>query len=171
MEILCSSALTFNMMRIGYSEDIHVLVNNRKLMLGGINVPSEKGEKAHSDGDVVLHALSEAILGALALGDLGKHFPDNKKETEGMDSKIILKSVNKMMKEKGYHLVNADISIVLERPKIKDYILPIRQSIADVLKVDIDVISVKAGTNEGVDEIGKGEAIKAVAVVLLESDD
>ena len=148
MEILCSSALTFNMMRIGYSEDIHVLVNNRKLMLGGINVPSEKGEKAHSDGDVVLHALSE-----------------------GMDSKIILKSVDKMMKEKGYHLVNADISIVLERPKIKDYVLPIRQSIADVLKVDIDAISVKAGTNEGVDEIGKGEAIKAVAVVLLESDD
>ena len=159
------------MMRIGYSEDIHVLIKDRKLMLGGIEVPSPLGEKAHSDGDVVLHALSEAILGALALGDLGKHFPDNKAETKNMDSKIILETVDEMMKKEGYHLNNADISIVLEKPKLKDYIERIRQSIADILKVDIKQISVKAGTNEGVDEIGRGEAIKAIAVVLLESDD
>ena len=156
------------MMRIGYSEDIHVLVPNRKLMLGGIEVPFDKGEKAHSDGDVVLHALSESILGALALGDLGKHFPDNIKETENMDSKDILRKVKSLMDEKGYHLVNTDISIVLEKPKIKDYILKMRECIANILETDIDNISVKAGTNEGVDEIGQGKAVKAIAISLLE---
>ena len=158
-------------MRIGYGEDIHELVINRDLILGGIKIPFEKGEKAHSDGDVLLHALSEAMLGALALGDLGKHFPDTIKETENMDSKIILKKVYEMAKEAGYHLVNADISIVLERPKLKDYIIPMREKIASVLDVDVNQISVKAGTNEGMDAIGRGEAIKAIAVVLLESDD
>jgi len=156
------------MMRIGYSEDIHVLVPNRKLMLGGIEVPFDKGEKAHSDGDVVLHALSESILGALALGDLGKHFPDNIKETENMDSKDILRKVKSLMDEKGYHLVNTDISIVLEKPKIKDYILKMRECIASILETDINNISVKAGTNEGVDEIGQGKAVKAIAISLLE---
>ncbi|MBR0294800.1 MAG: 2-C-methyl-D-erythritol 2,4-cyclodiphosphate synthase [Bacilli bacterium] len=158
------------MMRVGYGEDIHVLVDGRDLMLGGIKVPSDKGEKAHSDGDVLLHALSDALLGALALGDIGKHFPDNLEETKGMDSKIILDKVYKMVKEKGYHLVNADMMVILERPKIKDYILPMRESIAKVLEVDVNAISVKAGTNEGLDAIGRGEAIKATAIVLLESD-
>ena len=161
----------FNMMRIGYGEDIHELVVNRDLILGGIKIPFEKGEKAHSDGDVLLHALSEAMLGALALGDLGKHFPDTSKETEGMDSKLILKKVYEMVKEAGYHLVNADISVILERPKLKDFILPIRENIAKVIDVDINQISVKAGTNEGMGSIGRGKAIKAIAVVLLESDD
>ena len=161
----------FNMMRIGYGEDIHQLVANRDLILGGIKIPFEKGEKAHSDGDVLLHALSEAILGALALGDLGKHFPDTIKETENMDSKLILKKVDEMMKEKGYHLVNADISVILERPKLKDYIIQIRENITSILRVRLDQISVKAGTNEGMDAIGRGEAIKTIAVVLLESDD
>lgn len=158
-------------MRIGYGEDIHELVPNRDLILGGIKIPFDKGEKAHSDGDVLLHALSEAMLGALALGDLGKHFPDTIKETENMDSKIILKKVYEMVKEAGYHLINADISIILERPKLKDYILQIRENIAKVIDVDISQISVKAGTNEGMDAIGRGEAIKTIAVVLLESDD
>lgn len=171
MEISCSSDSTFNMMRIGYGEDIHELVPNRDLILGGIKIPFDKGEKAHSDGDVLLHALSEAMLGALALGDLGKHFPDTIKETENMDSKIILKKIYEMVKEAGYHLINADISIILERPKLKDYILQIRESIAKAIDVDISQISVKAGTNEGMDAIGRGEAIKTIAVVLLESDD
>ena len=156
------------MMRIGYSEDIHVLIEGRKLMLGGIEVPSDKGEKAHSDGDVVLHALSESILGALALGDLGTHFPDNLEETKDMDSKDILKTVKGLMEKEGYHLVNADISIILERPKIKNYILKMRECIANILGVDIKQISIKAGTNEGVDEIGQGKAVKAVSIVLLE---
>lgn len=157
-----------NMMRIGYSEDIHVLIEGRKLMLGGIEVPSDKGEKAHSDGDVVLHALSESILGALALGDLGTHFPDNLEETKDMDSKDILKSVKGFMEKEGYHLVNTDVSIILERPKIKNYILKMRECIANILEVDIKQISIKAGTNEGVDEIGQGKAVKAVSIVLLE---
>ena len=159
------------MMRIGYGEDIHQLVENRDLMIGGIKIPFDKGEKAHSDGDVLLHALSEAILGALALGDLGKHFPDTIKETEGMDSKLILKKVCQMMKEEGYRLGNADISIILERPKLKDYIESIRECIAKTMDVDMKKISVKAGTNEKMDAIGRGEAIKAIAVVLLESED
>ena len=159
------------MMRIGYGEDIHQLVENRDLMIGGIKIPFNKGEKAHSDGDVLLHALSEAILGALALGDLGKHFPDTSNETLGMDSKLILKKVNQMIKDEKYHLVNADISIILEKPKLKDYIESIRECIAKTMDVDVKKISVKAGTNEKMDAIGRGEAIKAIAVVLLESED
>ena len=157
----------FSMFRVGYSEDIHRLVPGRRLMLGGVHVPFELGEEAHSDGDVVLHALSESILGALALGDLGKHFPDTSADTLNMDSKLILKRVYELMKEKGYELGNADVSIVLERPKLKDYILKMRENIASILNVDIDKISIKAGTNEGIDDIGQLKAVKAISIVLL----
>ena len=155
------------MYRVGYSEDIHRLVENRKLMLGGIEVPFHLGEDAHSDGDVLLHAISESILGALNLGDLGTHFPDNSEKTLNMDSKLILKRVKELMDEKGYEIVNIDSSIVLEKPKIKEYIPLMKKSVADVLGIDDENVSIKAGTNEGVDEIGKLKAIKAVAIVLL----
>ena len=153
--------------RVGFSKDIHRLVENRKLIIAGVVVPFEKGEKAHSDGDVVYHALGESILGALALGDLGKHFPDNDDKYKDMDSSLIIKEIVKMMDDKGYKVNNVDISITLERPKLKDYILSMRENIACLLKVNIDQVSVKAGTNEKMDELGKGNAVKAESIVLL----
>lgn len=156
----------FNM-RIGFGEDIHELVEGRKLVIGGVEIPSLVGEKAHSDGDVLLHAICDSILGALALGDIGRHFPDTSEETKDMDSKIILKKVVKMMKKSGYRVSNIDTSIILESPKLKDYILEMRKNIAEILGVDISVVSVKAGTNEKMDSLGQGKAIKATSIVLL----
>lgn len=170
METLCFSVSMCNMFRIGYSEDIHRLVLGRKLMLGGIHIPFDLGEEAHSDGDVVLHALSEAILGALALGDLGKYFPDTSDETLNMDSKLILQRVNELMIQENYHVGNIDISIILEQPKLKNNILLMRENIASILSIDISKVSIKAGTNEGIDDIGQGKAVKAVAIVLLEEN-
>lgn len=154
-------------MRIGFASDIHQLVENRKLILAGVVVPFEKGEKAHSDGDVVYHALGESILGALALGDLGTHFPDNDDKYKDMDSSLIIKEIKRLMDEKGYKIGNVDISITLERPKLKPHIENMRQNIARLLDTDISNISVKAGTNEKMDEIGKGNAVKAESIVLL----
>ena len=154
-------------MRIGFASDIHELVENRKLILAGVVVPFEKGEKAHSDGDVVYHALGEAILGALALGDLGTHFPDNDDKYKDMDSSLIIKEIRRMMDEKGYKINNVDISITLERPKLKNYIFDMRNNVANLLDTSIDNVSIKAGTNEKMDELGKGNAVKAEAIVLL----
>lgn len=154
-------------MRIGFASDIHALVKNRKLILGGVTVPFERGELAHSDGDVLYHALAESILGALALGDLGTHFPDNDNKYKDMDSALIVRSVVKMMDEKGYLVNNVDISISLEKPKLKPYILKMRENVATLLNVDLDKVSIKAGTNEGFDAVGKGEAVKAEAIILL----
>ena len=154
-------------MRIGFASDIHQLVENRKLILAGVVVPFEKGEKAHSDGDVVYHALGESILGALALGDLGTHFPDNDDKYKDMDSSLIIKEVTRLMDERGYKVNNVDISITLERPKLKPYIENMRQNIARLLNTDISNVSLKAGTNEKMDEIGKGNAVKAESVILL----
>lgn len=153
--------------RIGFSKDIHRLVENRKLIIGGVVVPFEKGELAHSDGDVLYHALAESILGALALGDLGKHFPDTSDETLDMDSSVIVSKVVKMMFEKGYEVNNVDIFVSLERPKLKDYIESMRNNVANLLQVNIDQVSIKAGTNEKCDEVGKGEAIEATSMILL----
>jgi len=154
-------------MRIGFASDIHQLVENRKLILAGVVVPFEKGEKAHSDGDVVYHALGESILGALALGDLGTHFPDNDDKYKDMDSSLIIKEVTRLMDERGYKVNNVDISITLEKPKLKPYIENMRQNIARLLNTDISNVSLKAGTNEKMDEIGKGNAVKAESIVLL----
>ena len=153
--------------RIGFSKDIHRLVENRKLIIGGVVVPFEKGELAHSDGDVLYHALAESILGALALGDLGKHFPDTSDETLDMDSSVIVSKVVKMMFEKGYEVNNVDIFVSLERPKLKDYIDSMRNNVAKLLQVNIDQVSIKAGTNEKCGEVGKGEAIEATSMILL----
>ena len=153
-------------MRVGFASDIHRLVEGRRLMLSGVHVPYERGELAHSDGDVVYHAASEAILGALALGDLGKHFPGTP-EFKDIDSKIIVERAVKMMVEKGYEINNIDISITLEKPKLSQYIVEMRQNLALLLNTSIDNVSIKAGTNEGIDEIGKGLAVKADAIVML----
>ena len=153
-------------MRIGFASDIHKLVIARKFVLAGVAIPSKVGELAHSDGDVVYHAVSEAILGALALGDLGKHFPATD-EYKDIDSSFIVKKVVFMMLKKGYMVNNVDVSITLEKPKLKPYILDMRKNLAALLNVDVDDVSIKAGTNEGLDEIGQGKAVKAEAIVLL----
>ena len=157
------------MMRMGFSKDIHRLVPDRKLMLGGVHVPYYLGEAAHSDGDVVYHAVAEAILGALALGDLGQHFPDNDRDTENMDSAIIMKSVFRMMELLGYRLNNLDVFISLEKPKLKNHIEEMRKNIAELLHADISYISVKAGTNEKMGPVGEGKAVEAYAIVTLET--
>lgn len=153
--------------RVGFSKDIHRLVENRKLIIAGVEIPYHLGELAHSDGDVLYHALAESILGALALGDLGKHFPDTSSKTLDMDSSLIVKEVVKMMKVKGYQVNNVDIFVSLEKPKLKDYIELMRKNAATLLEVSVDQVSIKAGTNEGCGEVGKGEAIEATSMIML----
>ena len=157
-------------MRIGFASDIHKLVEGRKLILSGVVVPFELGEKAHSDGDVVYHAVAESILGALALGDLGKHFPDSDPKYKDIDSSILVKEVVSLMKEKGYSVNNIDVSITLEKPKLKDYIELMRFNLATLLETAIDNVSIKAGTNEGCGPLGRSEAVKAEAIVLLKEE-
>ena len=154
-------------MRIGFASDIHRLQHGNKLMLGGVDVPHWQGEVAHSDGDVVYHALAESILGALALGDLGTHFPDNDPQYRGIDSSILVRRVVKMMEDKGYLVNNVDISITLEQPKLKSFIPQMRENIAKLLNVELDAVSVKAGTNEKMDAVGMQLAVKAESIVLL----
>ena len=154
-------------MRIGFASDIHRLVEGRELILAGVHVPALFGELAHSDGDVVYHAVAEAIIGALALGDLGTHFPDTDMKYKDMNSSIIVLTVTKMMFEKGYEIQNIDVSITLEKPKLKNYIFDMRKNLAHFLETDIENVSIKAGTNEGLDSLGRGEAVKAEAIVLL----
>ena len=154
-------------MRIGFASDIHRLVEGRRLILAGVVIPSSFGELAHSDGDVVYHAVGESILGALALGDLGTHFPDTDNQYKDIDSSILIKRIVEMMKERNYVINNIDVSITLEKPKIKNYIEAMRNNLANLLETSIENVSVKAGTNEGVGSLGKGEAVKAEAIVLL----
>lgn len=157
-------------MRIGFASDIHRLVEGRRLILSGVVIPFNFGEDAHSDGDVVYHAVAESILGALALGDLGKHFPDNDAKYKDIDSSFIVKEVVKMMKEKGYIINNIDISITLEKPKLKDYIQAMRDNLSRLLETEISNVSIKAGTNEHLDALGRNEAVKAEAIVLLKEE-
>lgn len=171
METLCSLNLMFperNNMRIGFASDIHQLVAGRKLILGGVVIPSSVGELAHSDGDVVLHAVGESILGALALGDLGEHFPDSDPQYKDMDSALIIEEVVRLMKQKSYQISNIDISIYLEEPKLGHYKEMIRKNVAKLLNLDINQVSVKAGTNEKMDAVGEKKAVKAASIVLLE---
>ena len=154
-------------MRIGFASDIHRLVENRKLILAGVVIPFHLGEQAHSDGDVVYHALAESILGALALGDLGTHFPDNNPKYKDIDSSLLVKEVVKMMSDRNFEVNNVDISITLETPKLKDFIPLMRDNIAKLLNVSVDQVSIKAGTNEKLDAIGMGLAVKAESIILL----
>ena len=153
--------------RVGFSKDIHQLVENRKLIIGGVVIPFYKGELAHSDGDVLFHALAESILGALALGDLGTHYPDTSDSTLNMDSSVIVKEVVEKMEAKGYEVNNVDIFVSLEKPKLKDYIPSIRSNVAKLLKVELDQVSIKAGTNEKLGPVGEGKAIEASSYIML----
>ena len=158
-------------MRIGFASDIHRLVEGRRLILAGVVVPFELGEEAHSDGDVVYHAVAESILGALALGDLGKHFPDTDPKYKNIDSSIIVKEVVLMMKKHSCRINNIDISITLENPKLKDYIQAMRVNVAGLLETELENVSIKAGTNERVGPLGRNEAVKAEAIVLLKEEE
>lgn len=157
------------MVRMGFSKDIHRLGLDRKLMVGGVHVPYHMGEIAHSDGDVVYHAIAEAVLGALALGDLGTHFPDSDRTTENMDSAVIMNAVYRMMRIAGFEIGNIDVFISLEQPKLKPYIEQIQRNVCNLMHAGLDRVSIKAGTNEGMGPVGQGLAIEAYAVVTLES--
>lgn len=155
--------------RIGQGMDVHAFEEGDHVTLAGIKIPHTHGLKAHSDGDVVLHALSDALLGALALGDIGQHFPDTDVQFKGADSRVLLKHVYKLILDRGYALNNADITVACERPKLAKYNLEMRQSIADVLDVDVTQISVKATTTEKLGFTGRQEGILATATVLVSS--
>ena len=154
-------------MRIGSGYDVHRLVENRKLILGGVQVPYEKGLLGHSDADVLLHAVMDALLGAAALGDIGKHFPDTDPAYEGADSKRLLREVGELIKDHAYFIENIDATIIAQRPKLAPYIPSMRQNIAEALGLQPGQVNVKATTEEGLGFTGEGLGIAASAVCLL----
>ncbi len=156
-------------MRVGHGYDVHKLVEGRDLILCGEKIEYEKGLLGHSDADVALHALCDAMLGACAMGDIGRHFPDTDMKYKGISSMILTKEVAEIVKNKGYKLVNADITIVCQRPKLAPYIENMRKNVSEVLGVDTDAINVKATTTEKLGFEGSGEGISTTAVVLLEN--
>ena len=153
--------------RIGNGYDVHALAEGLPLWLGGVLVESPVGCIAHSDGDVAIHALCDALLGALALGDIGKHFPDTSNEFKGIDSKILLTRVMELIREKGWALCNVDITIAMQRPKLSPYIPAMRQCLADLMELAIDRVSVKATTTEKLGFVGRGEGCEVYATALL----
>ena len=157
------------MLRIGNGYDVHRLVEGRKLILGGVEIPHTKGVLGHSDGDVLLHAITDAIIGALGLGDIGLHFPDNDENLKGIDSSILLKKIDKMMKDKKYKIVNIDSVIVMQKPKLRPYIDEIEKNIAKILDIDSELVNVKAKTEEKLGFTGDESGVKSYCVVLLES--
>ncbi|MBQ9645900.1 MAG: 2-C-methyl-D-erythritol 2,4-cyclodiphosphate synthase [Prevotella sp.] len=156
--------------RVGYGFDVHRLVEGRELWMGGILIPYEKGLLGHSDADVLLHAVSDALLGAANMRDIGYHFPDTSAETEGMDSKIILRKCIELIGTKGYRLGNIDATICAERPKMNPHVPQMQQTMAQVIGCDPDQISIKATTTERLGFVGRMEGIAAYATVLIEKD-
>lgn len=154
-------------MRIGYGFDIHQLVEGRKLILGGVEIPFEKGLLGHSDADVLLHAITDALLGAVALGDIGQHFPDNDPAFKDADSRLLLKHCYDLVKKEGYVLGNLDATVVAQRPKLMPHLPKIRQTIAKDLGVELTQISIKATTSEKMGFVGREEGISVSAVVLV----
>ena len=155
-------------MRIGHGYDVHRLKQGRRCILCGVDIPSEFGPDGHSDADVPVHALMDALLGALALGDIGAHFPPSDSKWKDASSVELLKTVYKLVKSKGYSLVNADITIVLESPRLSEHIQKMKEKLAETLETDLNTISVKATTEEKLGFTGDGSGISATAVVLLE---
>ena len=155
--------------RIGTGYDLHRLVEGRPLVIGGVTVPFDKGPLGHSDGDVAAHAATDAILGAVSLGDIGRHFPDTDKKWKGADSLVFLREAARMVRDQGYDVANLDITVVLERPKIKDAIDQMRARLAQAIGCEVSAVSIKGKTNEGVDAVGRGDAIAAHAVALIRS--
>lgn len=157
------------MTRIGFGFDVHKLTEGRKLILGGVEIPFEKGLLGHSDADVLLHAICDALLGAAALGDIGKHFPDTDIDFKGISSIELLKQVDKLLKAKGFVVGNIDSTLVMERPKIISYVRQMQKNIAEALEISEDQVSIKATTNEGMGFIGVGEGAVAYAVTTITS--
>jgi 2-C-methyl-D-erythritol 2,4-cyclodiphosphate synthase len=155
--------------RIGFGNDIHRLATGRKLVLGGIHVPFELGPVGHSDGDALAHAVCDALLGAAALGDIGRHFPDSSPDWHNASSLMFLRRTREMLDAAGYQIANVDSTISLERPKLAPFIPSMREKLAEALGIALEQVSIKAKTGEGVDAVGKGKAIRADAVVLVES--
>ncbi len=155
-------------MRIGFGKDIHILKKGFPLILGGVKIPFKKGLVSYSDGDCLIHSLVDAILGALAKGDIGTLFPDNDLKNKGRNSVEFLKEANDILKSENYKISNIDIFISCERPKLKDFIPSIRENLGEILDISTDKISVKAGSNEKMGYIGKNKAIECISVILLE---
>lgn len=154
-------------MRVGMGYDVHRLVEGRKLIIGGVDIPYERGLLGHSDADVLLHAISDALLGAAALGDIGKHFPDSDPAYEGISSVILLKKVGELLEEKGFLIENIDATIIAQAPKMRPYIDTMRKNVAEALGLDVEHVNVKATTEEGLGFTGTGEGISAQAICLL----
>lgn len=154
-------------MRIGHGYDVHKYAFDRKLILGGVEIPFEKGLLGHSDADVLLHAVSDALLGAAALGDIGKHFPDTSSEFEGIDSRILLRRTVELIKQKGYTISNIDATIIAQKPKIAPFIPSMTENIAKDCGISVDRVNVKATTEEGLGFTGALEGVSAHAVCLL----
>jgi len=155
------------MMRVGFGVDVHRLEENKPLIIGGIQIPSDKGAVGHSDADVLIHAICDALLGAANLGDIGFHFSDQDPKYKGIDSKILLKEVMSLVKGKGYQVGNIDATVVLEKPKVNPHVPQIKEVLADILEVETDAVSIKATTHEKVDSFGNQEAIKSYCVCLI----
>lgn len=155
-------------LRIGHGYDVHKLVSDRKLILGGVDIPYEKGLLGHSDADVLLHAISDALLGAAALGDIGKHFPDTDSAYKNADSLILLSKVGEIIRSSGYQVSNIDATVIAQAPKLAPHILQMRKNIAKALLLEIDDVSVKATTEEHLGFTGRGEGISAHAVCIIE---
>lgn len=156
------------MFRIGNGYDVHKLVENRKLVLGGIEIPHSKGVLGHSDGDVLVHAIMDALLGALALGDIGKHFPDNDNSFKDIDSCILLEKVIQLIKDKNYKIINIDSIIVLQSPKIKNYIPKMVEKLAKIMEIKEEQLSIKATTEEKLGFTGEELGVKSYCVTLLQ---
>jgi 2-C-methyl-D-erythritol 2,4-cyclodiphosphate synthase len=157
------------MFRIGFGYDVHKLVENRKLTLGGIEIPFFKGTLGHSDGDALIHAICDALLGALALRDIGFHFPDTSADFKDIDSRILLRNTIEMIRAKGWEIGNIDTTVCLEKPKLKDHISLMQSTLAEVIGIDPNLISVKATTTETMGFVGTGEGVAVYAIVLLQS--
>ena len=156
------------MIRTGLGWDVHRLAYGRPLILGGVTIPCSFGLEGHSDADILAHAITDALLGAAALGDIGMHFPDTDPQWKGADSAVFLGHAAKLVRDRGYKIVNVDSTVILERPKLKDFRQAIRGSLAKTLALDVDCVSVKFKTAERVGPVGKGESAEAQAIVTLE---
>ena len=156
-------------LRIGHGYDIHRLVEGRLLFLGGVQIPSPRGLLGHSDGDVVLHAVCDAILGAMGVGDIGQHFPDTDERYQGIASSELLRQVVELMRDEGWRIGNLDVTVCAEQPRLASHRQAMRSRIAELLDAPVTSVSVKAKTNEGLDAVGRGEGIAATALVLLEA--
>ena len=155
------------LLRVGHGHDVHRLVEHRPLCIGGLQIPYERGLLGHSDGDVVLHAICDAILGAMGAGDIGQHFPDTDERYHGIASSELIRHVTLFMREEGWRVSNLDVTINAEQPRFAPHRQAMRRRIAELLETPISAVSVKAKSNEGLDAVGRGEAIAATAVVLL----